>query len=276
MNKRLSFSTYSMCNAQAAGIVNLFSMMELAKFRYHLDYIDIWSGSLDSLEDTYLELVADNLKERCLKVANLCADGAQVWADDPTRRELQYKTALKYLHVAEKLGIETIRFDIGVMDEEFSDENFSYVVEKYKEYCKIAARFGCKIGPENHTGLSRAPAQLQRLLDTVKEPNFGLLLHLNGWYTGDPDQNDMHFIQYAMHTHIDYEQCFYAGDHIRALTETGYKGAWSAECHHTTNQLNAVEVQVTNMRRVLNPMSYDGSWKIAPPSVVAENNIDQF
>lgn len=276
MSIKISFSTYSTANAEAAGLVNLFSLMELAKYRYDVEYMDIWSGSLKSLEDDYIELVRQNLKERGLRIANLCGDGAQVWSDHPERRARQYKTAKRYLQIAEKLEIQTIRFDVGVMDETYSDEQFEYVTKTYEEYARIAAEFGCRVGPENHTGLSRDPEQLQRLLEAVRLPGFGLLLHLGGWYSGDPDENDLKFLKYAMHLHVDYEQCFFAGEHLRNLVEAGYQGAFGAELHHENNQLNDLETMIMNLKRVLNPMEYKGQWKIAPPSAVEGNKIDRF
>lgn len=276
MKNKISFSTYSTANAEAAGLVNLFSLMELARYRYQVSYIDVWSGSLKSLEYDYIELVKQNLHERELSVANLCGDGAQIWSDDPNRRQRQYELGKKYLRIAEILGIETIRFDIGVMDETYSQEQFEYVVKTYEEFAKIAAEFGCRIGPENHTGLSRDPKQLQYLMDAINLPGFGLLLHFGGWYSGDPDENDLHFLKYAMHTHVDYDQCFYAGDHLRNVVAAGYAGAFSAELHHDNNQLNDLEMMLTNLKRVLNPMNYAGQWKVAPPSVVEGNDLDKF
>ena len=64
----------------------------------------------------------------------------------------------------------------------------------------IAARFGARLGPENHTGCSRDPESLQQLFDAMADvPNFGLLLHVDGWHSGDPSVNNLQFAKYAMH-----------------------------------------------------------------------------
>lgn len=276
MKNQISFSTYSTSNAEAAGLVNIFSLMELAKYRYDVPCIDIWSGSLKSLDDDYIDLIKSNLEERGLTVANLCGDGAQIWSDSPERRREQYILGKRYIQIAKKLGIRTIRLDIGVMDETYSDQQFEYVAETYEEFANIAGEFGCRVGPENHTGLSRKPEELLRLMEEINNPGFGMLLHLGGWYKGDPFENDMYFLKYAMHIHADYEQCFFAGEHLRNIAASDYCGAISAELHHTNNQLNDLETMLMNLKRVLLPMDYDGQWKIAPPSAVEGNVIDRF
>ena len=83
-----------------------------------------------------------------------------------------------------------------------------------------------------------------------------------------------------MHTHLYYKGSVEMSDHLaemRALMDAqGYTGAWSVECYMGVNEYANVEAQLANVWRVLDPTSYNGRWKVAPPAVVAGNTADKL
>jgi len=275
MNEFTNFAvmSYSFHGLKNIGAMDLFGYMETVRYRYGLSTADIWNGFLTGYNDEYLDIVKQNLDERGLAVVNLCCDGAHVWDNNVKMRAENEQMAWKCLHAAEKLGAKTIRIDVGVRENVISYEQMDYVASKYTEYCRNAATFGAKVGPENHWGASWDRDSMLRLFENVKEENFGLLLHLGNWYGTDKDKDryDAEFASKSMHIHINYEHCVDADRVLPAIKEAGYKGCWSVESHKSTNEYNNVAFQLAQVKRVISPMNYDGRWKIAPPSVVEGN-----
>jgi hypothetical protein len=97
---------------------------------------------------------------------------------------------------------------------------------------------------------------MRKLIDAVQADNFGILLHLNGWTSGDVDENDRHFIRDAFHIHIPFEQCVAADRIIPPLMEIGYSGCWTVESHKGFNEYNNVAFQLAQVKRVVAPLVY--------------------
>ena len=280
MNQSCNFAvmSYSFHGLKNVGAMDIFGYLETVRYRYGLQTADIWNGFLTSYDDGYLQLIRQHLDERGLELVNLCCDMAHVWDNDPLVRAKNEEMAWKCIHAAEILGAKTIRIDLGIREEKASNEQMNYVVEKYSEYCRAAAKIGAKLGPENHWGASWDYETMTELFTRIKEPNFGLLLHLGNWYGTDEekDKYDRLFAPKAMHMHINYEHCVDADDVIPPLMQAGYTGCWSVESHKSVNEYNNVAFQLAQVKRVVAPLQYDGKWKVAPPAVVEGNTEDSM
>jgi sugar phosphate isomerase/epimerase len=262
---KISIMSYSFHGLHNVGAIDLYGYLYTLKYRYGINIADIWNGFIKSYEDSEIEKLKNMLNELDMTVAALCCDQAHVWDDDPEVRAGNEKMALNCIKLAKAIGAKTIRIDVGVRDEKFPKEKLDYVVSKYTEYCALAAEFGAKLGPENHWGCSRDPESLQLLFDRMADvPNFGLQLHLGGWHSGDPDENDLHFVKYAMHMHIDFQHCYNLNDqHLLKLRDAGYDGVWSVESHFGKNEYANVAFQLANVKRILKPNHYE----VAPEAV---------
>jgi sugar phosphate isomerase/epimerase len=226
--------------------IDLFGYLESAKYRYGLDTADIWNGMLTSTDDDYLVKVRDALGERELALVNLCVDGAHIWEDDPAVREQHYRNALAHLNAAEVLGANTVRIDAGVRAETFTEEQFDWIVKRYREYARRAHDNGYVVGPENHWGAEVIPANMVRICEAVDHPAFGVLLHFRG------DEGDRVMAPWAMHTHISWditENCLL--ESMTMLRDAGYRGCWSVEHHTGQNEYTEVAVQLARVRDVL-------------------------
>ncbi|MDR3121955.1 MAG: sugar phosphate isomerase/epimerase [Clostridiales bacterium] len=249
-----SFSFHGLLKMKA---IDLFGYLESAKYRYGLQTADIWNGMIANYETDYTDFLKRALDERGLTVVNLCCDWAHVWDNDEAVRAKNEEMAWKCIALGEKLGAKTIRIDAGFREETLSDEQVEYVSKKYREYCRRAAEFGAKLGTENHWGATRNPKNVQTLFDAVNEANFGLLLHLGNWDSGDKDLNDLAFIKKAMHIHIDFEHCAEAERVLPPLVSGGYSGCWAIESHKATNEYNNVALQLAQVTRVICPLQYN-------------------
>ncbi|UVI29081.1 sugar phosphate isomerase/epimerase family protein [Paenibacillus spongiae] len=246
----ISIASYSFHGMFNQGKIDLFGYLESLKYRYHVSGADIWNIMLSSYEEDYLRKLKEAIDDKELHVANLCVDGAHVWDEDPELRESNYQNALKNLRAAEILGAQTVRIDMGGHDLEMSDEQFDYTVKRYKEYTRRAEESGYKIGPENHWGTSRVPANIKKLVEAVDSPAFGILLHLENWDV-DKENGDRLCAQYAFHTHFAAWVLPRYEEKIKNLMDAGYTGHYSVEHHSSKNEYEEVEWQLASIRRLL-------------------------
>ena len=225
MNEFTNFAvmSYSFHGLRNIGVMDVFGYLETVRDRYGLFTADIWNGMLDSTDPDYIQKVKDAVDERGLTVVNFCCDQAHVWDNDLTTRAENEARAWDYIKVGEILGAKTIRIDVGIREDEPSEEQIDYVVKKYQEYCDAAAKFGAKLGPENHWGASLNPELIETLFRRVDRPNFGLLLHLGDWIGTEEEKDlyDRRFAPRAMHIHMNYEHCVDADRVFPPLKEAG-------------------------------------------------------
>jgi len=243
----VSIASYSFHGLLAEGKMDLFGYLESCKYRYGLQSADIWNGMLLSTEEDYLRKVKDALDERELVLANLCVDEAHIWEDDADARERNYQNALAHLRAAEILGALTIRIDAGVTADAFTNEQFDWIVKRYREYAQRARDEGYKVGPENHWGAEAVPANMKCLCEAVDHPAFGVLLHFRG------NEGDQVMAPWAMHTHLAWkitEDCL--TESMTMLRVAGYTGYWGVEHHSGQDEYTEVAVQVARARDVLN------------------------
>ncbi|TFE26292.1 sugar phosphate isomerase/epimerase family protein [Cohnella luojiensis] len=246
----ISIASYSFHGLFNEGKIDLFGYLESLKYRYHVSGADIWNIMLTSYEEDYLLKIRAAMDERELHLANLCVDGAHVWEADEVQRKQNYENALKNLRAAEILGAQTVRIDMGGHDLAMSDEQFDYTVKTYKEFAHRAENNGYKVGPENHWGTSRDPANIKRLVEAVDSPAFGILLHLENW-DADKENGDRLCSQYAFHTHFAAWVLPRYEEKIKHLMDAGYTGHYSVEHHSSKNEYVEVEWQLANIRRQL-------------------------
>jgi|GEM_PF-363086 len=263
----ISVASYSFHRLIKAGLLDIFGYFDLLKYRYHVDYADIWTeGCLKSLDDDYIRSIRYAMDQRGLTLANLCVDGPYVWCDDPEERAGHKRQMLEYLKVARILGAKTVRIDFGCkgsMQEAFmnrnadpstqynmSDEAFEYIVKTYKEYCKIVSDWGAKIGPENHWGWDRIPKYLKMVHEAVDDPAYGHLYHLRN-FLDNAEEGEEFCIAHAMHTHIHADSLPYAKDVIRRLALSGYKGTYGVEHHSGKYETERVEWHLGTLRAII-------------------------
>ena len=242
----VSIASYSFHGLLGEGVIDLFGYLESCRYRYQVRTADIWDGMLVSTEDGYLAKVKQALDERELTLVNLCVDKADIWADDPHERERNYQNALAHLRAAEVLGAKTIRINSAVKGVAFTNEQFDWVVKRFKEYAQRAYDHGFKAGPENHWGAENIPENMQRICQAVDHPGFGMLLHFKGI------KGDTIMAPWAMHTHISWDTTMNNLDEsVTMLRNAGYQGCWGVEHHSGKNEYARVAVQLAMLRNVL-------------------------
>lgn len=252
---KASVLSYSFRGLLGEGKMDLFGYLESCKFRYGLAAADVWNGFIPSVEEDYAKKFKDALDERELVLADLCVDRAHVWDDDPAVREQNHANALAHLKLAAIVGARFVRIDAGSRRETWSDEEFDFIVARYKEYCKIAGDAGFKMGAENHWGPEKSWSNLKRLIDAVDHPAFGISLHVGGWSGTDAekDEADRVVAPWVCHTHFPWNVTESPALEAKmlALRDAGYPGFYSVEHHTGRDEYTEVAVQLAKVKAVL-------------------------
>jgi len=269
---KLSILSYSFHGLLRRGMQDIFGFMESCKYRYHLNTADLWNGHLASTDDEYIAKVKEALDERELYIPNLACDGCHVLDRDPERTRETNARAWEHLKAAKTLGVGFVRFDAGPQlsrgKTDWTDEEFEYIVKKYKEYAQYAYDNGFKVGAENHMGPSIYWKNMKKLMEAVDHPGFAFCVHIGGWRGTEEerDQADRECAPYAVHTHIPWNIC--EGPLVQKLNDLrngGYQGYYSVEHHSGKNEYEMVAIQLAKVRAVLYSWATGGDGSIVSP-----------
>lgn len=258
---KLSVGGYSFCNSFRAGTMDVFGYLETVKYRYGLDAVDLWNGFFADgtgelcrvPDEDYIRKIRQALDERELILANFAIDKAHIWDPDPVEREVLHKNALDHLKMSAALGAQTVRIDTGIYETtEITEEQFEYIVNRFREYCEFAKDNGFLIGPENHMGPSLVPGTMARIAEAVDHPSYGILLHIGRWRE-DVEQGDAMVARWTVHTHFSAHTVTgpEAVEKVRMLRAAGYDGYWAVEYNAPNNQYGEVEWLLASVKRVL-------------------------
>jgi sugar phosphate isomerase/epimerase len=253
---KISVLSYSFRGLLKAGAMDVFGYLETCRYRYHLQGADLWSGFFATTDDDYVDQIREGLEEREMELADVAVDGAHLWEPDPDVREQHYQRAMTFLRIADTLGARFVRIDAGGSREAetWTDEEFEYIVRRYREYAQWAYDHGFKVGIENHWGPEKRWSNLKKVYEAVNHPGFGVSCHLGSWAGPEEEQAeaDRLVAPWVSHTHIAWYVC--EGPLIEKLAnlwDVGYAGYYSVEHHSAEDEHSEVGIQIAKVRDVL-------------------------
>lgn len=253
-----SIGSWSFHALYDSGQMNIFGYLESLAHRYDVRHADIWNGMLLTTDDAYIALLERTLREEELTVACLAVDGANVWHKDPDIAQHQHKVALRYLDIARRLRVQTVRIDMGVMTPDITEEQFAHLVTRYSQYAAFAQDYGFRIGPQTHQPASQVAANLTRLSQALSTPAFGVVLDVSRWHE-QPEAGDREAAPYTMHVHFDRAFVDLFGqpllDKVRLLKTAGYEGCWSLEFRGGEREYIEVALDLAAIRRAVSLVS---------------------
>ncbi|MFZ4508637.1 MAG: sugar phosphate isomerase/epimerase family protein, partial [Fimbriimonas sp.] len=253
----ISIASFSFHGALSAGTIDVFGYLEACRYRYHLNTADIWNGLLGSdvevqLDPERLQKVRRAMDERDLVCVNYHADGCHPWEEEPEARERHKELAYRHLKAAEILGARTVRIDTGGREREWTNEQFDYIAQAFRNFAAYGGNAGFPVGPETHWGATNYPDNMLKLHAAVASPHYGILLHMGKDTWTSPSDYDRALAPIAVHTHIDQNTCHNRAEEALAiLLEVGYRGALGVEHHTGKNELAEVEAQIGLIRRAI-------------------------
>jgi len=258
----VSTLSYSFHGLVRAGMMDIFHFFETCKYRYGLNAADLWSGMFTSTDDDFIDKVYSALEDRQLVVPNIGVDGAHIMHagdDDPA---LLRATQDRYMQIAKRLGVGFVRFDAGPYmlngrneADGWTNQEFDFIVKRYKELAQFAYDNGFLVGAENHWGPEAHWKHMEKLIKAVNHPGFKICMHFGGW-RGTPQENlaaEKAAAPYVAHTHIPWDCCedINLPKRLSVLREAGYKGYYSVEQHSGQNEYNLVQAQLGKVTAVL-------------------------
>lgn len=246
---KFSVGSWSFHATFERGDMDVFGYLESMRYRYNLNTADIWNGMITSLDDQYIERIRRALKDRELTLVNLAVDGADLWHDDETVREKQHQYALAHLRMADILGAKTVRIDMGPNSTDMSNEQFDFIVNRYREYAEIGYNCGFQVGPQNHKGPAMVPATNMAVYQAVNHPGYSVLLDLERWVT-DSDLGDEMFAGIAMHVHFHTPTILNRlNEKTALLKQHNYKGYLSVEYRLGGDEYGEVAWELETLKR---------------------------
>jgi sugar phosphate isomerase/epimerase len=166
------------------------------------------------------------------------------------------------MKIATRLGVGFVRFDAGPYLPEgrketdgWTNQEFDFIVKRYKELAAFAHDHGFKVGAENHWGPERCWPQMEKLIQAVDHPGFAICMHFGGWL-GTAEDNlkaEKAAAPYVAHTHIPWDCCEdpRLPQRLKVLHEANYQGYYSIEHHSGQNEYNLVAAQLGKVKAVL-------------------------
>lgn len=261
----LSYSFHGLFNA---GMMDIFGFFETCKYRYNLSAADLWNGMFKSLDDDYIDKIYSALEDRELTVPGIACDGCHILAagkDDPAKLKADQD---RYMQIAKRIGAGFVRFDAGPYDDgrgdkaPWTNQEFDFLVKRYRELAQFAYDNGFKVGAENHWGPERYWPNLEKLIKAVDHKGFGICVHIGGW-TGTPEEvafADKAAAPYTAHTHFAWNIC--EGPLLEKMTnlrDANYQGYYSVEQHSGHNEYNLVAAQLAKATAILTSWNRGGS-----------------
>jgi sugar phosphate isomerase/epimerase len=259
---RISVLSYSFHGLVGAGMMDIFHFFESCRYRYGLDTADLWNGMFTSTDDAFIDKVHSALEERRLVVPNIAVDGAHIMPggkDDPGQlRSMQDR----YMQIAKRLKVGFVRFDAGPYMPEgrndadgWTEQEFDYIVKRYKELAAFAYDNGFRVGAENHWGPECYWKHMEQLIKAVGHPGFGICMHFGGWH-GTKEENrilEKAAAPYVAHTHIPWDCCEDPDllQRLKVLKDANYPGYYSVEHHSAKNEYRQVAIQLEKVKAVL-------------------------
>lgn len=252
---QLGICSYSFHRLLAAGEMDIFRYIDTCK-SLGCTQLDPWNAHLSELKDgaeaihagrnpsrsqhlsavdsQYVQKVRQAADRAGIPFGTMVVDGAHIYEPTTDAREENRQRAYRWLDIAGTLGVRQIRIDAGG-PEEMPEDVFAIIVEGYLDLIGRAQAMGVELLIENHWGPSIVPENLERLFAAV--PQLGLLLDTRSWKPGRRDEGRKRCAKFARATHIKTIHWDADGNEpgedipsaVRALQDTGYRGAWGLE-----------------------------------------------
>ncbi len=199
---KISLNAYSFNGPLSRGEMDLDDLFEFCA-DHHFDAVDptgyYFPGYPDVPPDRYLY----DLKRKAFRLG-LEISGTGVRNDftvlDPDKRKSDIRLVKNWIIAAEKIGIPVIRIFSGTQDHEAYSWNqvAEWMVKDIKECVEFGRDHGVVVALQNHADFVQTADHVQKLIQMVDSPWFGLILDTGSFGTGDPYEEILSSIPYAV------------------------------------------------------------------------------
>lgn len=206
---RLSVSSYSLHRWMKENNENLNHAIDW--IAAHAEGIEFSGLNLKEGEDPIRKAKA--VRKRCedkgLTIVGYCT-GANLFQPDEKSQRSQIEETKKQVQIAATLGVKSMRHDVmyGFPKDWKGPRTLAAVLKRVVPAIREIADFGASLGVkttlENHGFYMQGPDRVEKLIQTVKHPNYGLTIDLGNFLcvNADPVDAVRRLAKYAVHAHI--------------------------------------------------------------------------
>ncbi|NLE29787.1 MAG: sugar phosphate isomerase/epimerase [Phycisphaerae bacterium] len=206
---RLSVSSYSLSRWMRENNKKLNQAIDW--IANHAEGIEFSGLNLKEGEDPIRKAKA--VRKRCddkgLTIVGYCT-GANLFQPDEKSQRNEIEKTKKQVEVAATLGVGNMRHDVmyGFPENWKGPKTLNTVLKRVVPAIRDIADFGQSLGVrttlENHGFYMQAPDRVEKLIQTVNHPNYGLTIDLGNFLcvNADPVKAVATLAKYAIHAHI--------------------------------------------------------------------------
>jgi sugar phosphate isomerase/epimerase len=183
--------------------------------------------------DAYLEKFKAYAKQKGVAISGTGVRN-NFASPDPKVREQDVKLTKAWIVAAAKIGAPVVRVFDGAIPkgyEENWEEPAQWMLACYKECAEFGAKYGVKLGIQNHGDMLRTAQQCKYILDKLDRKWAGLILDTGNFKTADPYKDIAEMVPYAINWQVK-ESVFEIGSPIKTdyqklvkiIVDGGYEG----------------------------------------------------
>ena len=183
--------------------------------------------------DEYLEKFKNHAKKLGIAISGTGVRN-NFASPDPKIREKDVLLTKAWIVAASKIGAPMVRVFDGAIPKGYEnnwEEPAQWMIACYKECAEFGAKYGVKVGIQNHGDMLQTAAQCKYILEKVNSKWVGLILDTGNFKTADPYKDIAEMVPYAINWQVK-ESVFEIGNPIKTdydklmkiVVDGGYKG----------------------------------------------------
>lgn len=183
--------------------------------------------------DEYLEKFKNHAKKLGIAISGTGVRN-NFASPDPKIREKDVLLTKAWIVAASKIGAPMVRVFDGAIPKGYEnnwEEPAQWMIACYKECAEFGAKYGVKVGIQNHGDMLQTAAQCKYILEKVNSKWVGLILDTGNFKTADPYKDIAEMVPYTINWQVK-ESVFEIGNPIKTdydklmkiVVDGGYKG----------------------------------------------------
>jgi sugar phosphate isomerase/epimerase len=199
---KLSLNAYSFNGPLSKGEMDLDDLLEFCA-EHRFDAVDPTGYYFPGYPHVPSDRFLYDLKRKAFSLG-LEISGTGVRNDftdpDQSKRKKDIELVKNWILASEKMGVPVIRIFSGTQSpQEYSwDQIAEWMVVDFKECVDFGRKHGVVVAVQNHNDFIKTADQVEKLMQRVDSPWFGLILDTGSYGMGDPYEEIAQTIPYAV------------------------------------------------------------------------------
>jgi sugar phosphate isomerase/epimerase len=203
---KTSLNAFSFNEPLNKGAITIFEMLDFCA-EHEFDAVDITAYYFPDYpkvpEVDFIYTVKNHARKLGLEISGTGVRNDFTLVDKSKRNE-HIQLVKNWIGVAQKLGAPVIRIFAGLsVPAGYTwEQTAEWMVKDIKECVAYGKKHGVVVAVQNHNDFIRTPEHVHYLMKAVNDPWFGLIMDTGGYRQGDPYQDTLDTISYAVNWQI--------------------------------------------------------------------------